>query len=249
MRRVDAAPATSSKKEYAKALRNVKQFKGRVIEEKDHVEFINSIYTATARGLTLHSIVHTSFLDEHLQRLGLHQPPPATTLHDGLDLDLDIFDDDFDLNLDEMTFDMDLDDDTDEEFPAGDLSDPSIWRTYGKRLHGLVSHFEAAKNLIKHPFKSGDQKLSLRVHALAFRRPPNSIIASEDWKEILRGVVSLPNNPPPYDINNAFTKIHSLMPRGVKFGGSQHCEASLAAMATTDDLPVQVIFTMSFYIS
>jgi hypothetical protein len=253
-------------KEYEKALRTVAQFKGRAIEAKEIAEFRNGIYALTTSGLTLHAIVYTSFFDEHLQRLRVHHhaplavipaaiptlaaeaAPPASTPDDP-DSDFDFFDTDLNLiDLDNLPLDLDFlsdtdmgtdtDTDTEAEFPLA-LADPGVWRTYGKRLRGLVSNFEAANNLIKHPFKSGGQRLSLQVEVLAFSQPDKSI---GDWKDLFRAIVSPPNNPPPYNVETAITRILQLLPaesrRIIKFWGSQHCEASLAVMAVTHNLPV-----------
>ena len=235
--------------EYREALHSLTLpvFKGR-IKDQDVPHFTDCIYAVTACGLTLHAIVHTSFFDEHLQRLRLHHPPPPspTTVASNPDVDIDLFDINVDFDLDNFDPDLgfisdtDLEAESEADFPVvGHHSDPSVWRTYGKRLRGLVSNFEAAKNLIKHPFKSGDQKLSLQVQVLAFK-PPNKTIG--DWKQTFTEIVSPPNNPPLYDIHTAIDAILGLLPpeskKGITFGGTQHCEASLAAMAVTDDLQV-----------
>jgi hypothetical protein len=240
--------------QYENALYALKKFKGRKIKDSEVAKFTGSILTVTACGVSLNTILHTSFMDEHFLRLRLHHPPspasPATIaddpgLPDLVDPDSDLFDSDVDLNIDNPDFDLgyasdtDLDADTDDEFPPGDLLDPSVWRTYAKRFRGLVSNFEAANNLIKHPFSSGDKKLSLGVSVVAFKTPNTSI---GEWKVTFESVVSPPNNPPPYNVATAIRKIEALLPtdskRGLKFQGSQHCEATLAALAEMGDLPV-----------
>ena len=104
---------------------------------------------------------------------------------------------------DESDFDVDSSDtdleDIDKEAArqAGHF-DPSmatgVWRTFGKHFQGLVTNYKSADNLIQYPFKSGDDELSLQAHIITFKRPKRSIGA---WHNVLRGIVSNPDNPPP----------------------------------------------------
>jgi hypothetical protein len=175
------------------------------------------------------------------------------TNFDLFEVDLDL-DDDVALDTGFLS-DTDLDSDAEPEadFLIGDLSDPSVWKTYGKRLRGLVSNFQAAHNIIKYPFmSSGGQRLFLQIQVLAFKHPKKSL---GKWQPIFRDVVSPPDNPAPYNVEDAIQRILDLLPteskRKIRFKGSQHCEASLAAMGARNDIlvPVSQIHCVFLYLT
>jgi hypothetical protein len=246
---------------FRKSLTDIRKFRNRQPRLDEMDMFENIIHSITTSGLILRSIAYTSFFKDHLERLDLPYPPVLGQEGEGDDDDDDDDDDknDYDYvkdkgkgrgdgvgkgeGTDDKNENEGADNDNETELddidllPAREYSLAS--NEYAKWTWWLVAHFDAANNLLESVFK--ENKSDISVWVIGAKVPMSKICDWEDIKKQVQAVAGVPS------VNGLMANVKTMMKvkeETMFINGTQHCEATLAAMITNGDLPVSVDFTM-----
>jgi hypothetical protein len=216
---------------YSKALEELNDFKGRPTAG-DTFQYEQSVHALTAAGLTLQTMINTTFFPDHIPRLRLkHQPPAAVVGIDDNDNDND---------------DNDNDNDPDDDEPDT--------RSLAVRLHSasptqrcailatailnwvqrLVIPYKAASHLLESPI-SGTGRL--RLVFVATSSPAKELLP---WEALALKALHQAESTPEHT-TEAMAALRQVFREGLKEPATQHCEATLAALMADGTLAVSIL--------
>jgi len=203
------------------------------LENNSSEDTEEAVFSLTVCGLTLHALVYSSFLEDHLcciRAPSLHPFRRSESSH------------------------MDIKSDAGEPLACEsiesksqmDSSLQSVRNTYVNCLKSQVAHFEAARQFVASGSRFRDTPVAIQIIS-----PPSLSTEMLPWRRVLKDIMSLnPGNPYSYSDDEAIEAIaaieravsaHAVLEKRLKdknewiFGGTLHCAAHLACIINSSD--------------
>jgi hypothetical protein len=217
---------------YEAALLTLADFNGLDLSNDPPQAFEIAIYGVATCGLTLHNLIYSSFLEEHLIRIHLPDPRSERRSDAG---SVGVRNADSDENGDGKP-------DTELANVQPSTGAPgfrlSVTEAYIAWLQLQVVYFEAVDTLLGVAARFRGVPFSITVIAVV--KPAKTI---RSWQNIINDTI-FPSNAS--EALKAISTIQSSLARDVKvtFFGTQHCEATLAGLINSGELPVSTIYNV-----
>jgi hypothetical protein len=211
-------------------------------------DFEMAVYGVATCGLTLRSLVHSSFLEEHLVRIQAPNPYPQACVGNA--------------GINVMDLNMHMSPEALEFYPHGtcgnDSGSHSVCTAYAHCLHSQVAHFEAANHLVGFASRFREAKISIK----AVTAVEDCEGAMHPWRQVIKEIVS--SSPLGKSRNHhseeVITAIEGILsesaslasrlddsnPLGTNFRGTIHCGAWLASVLVSPS--VSQVFILLMYL-
>ena len=204
------------------------EFRDRSPADRCTEDFEMAVYGVATCGLTLRSLVHSSFLEEHLVRIQAPNPYPQTCAGNNINRNMH-------MSPEALEF-----------YPHGacgnDSGSHSVCTAYAHCLRSQVAHFEAANHLVGFASRFREAKISIRtVTAIE-----NCEAAMHPWRQVIEEIACSSPQGESRDrhseeviiaIEGILSESVSLASRlddgnrpNQNFRGTVHCEAWLASI-------------------